>query len=146
MVAQSTTNRAPAEAGEVWQQRILTSRTAGEKALANADILLICSGRWRSQRASCSIRSLPTTSLKCSRCPLSSLLIVRARSSSPSPSRRTPRAPPNDGRETERRLDAKQGQQAALLCRSFGSSHQTPSRSFHVLVSPTFVSPHPASS
>ena len=68
-VVQSVTDRVPAEAGEVWQQRILISRTAGEKALANADILPICSGGWRSQWGSCSIRSLPTRSFKCGRCP-----------------------------------------------------------------------------
>lgn len=71
-VVETVTDRVPAEAGEVWQQRILISRTAGEKALANVDIFLMCGGRWWSQWASRSIRSLPTTSLKCSRCPLSS--------------------------------------------------------------------------
>ena len=47
--ALSITDRVPAEAGEVWQQRILISRTAGEKALANADILLIFDGRGQMQ-------------------------------------------------------------------------------------------------
>lgn len=45
VVEQTITDRVPAEAGEVWQQIILISRTAGEKALANTDILLICGGR-----------------------------------------------------------------------------------------------------
>lgn len=48
-VMQSLTDRVPAEAGEVWQQKILISRTAGEKAFANADILLMCGGRTRSR-------------------------------------------------------------------------------------------------
>ena len=38
LAVQSATDRVPAEAGEVWQQRILISRTAGEKAFANTDI------------------------------------------------------------------------------------------------------------
>ena len=49
LVVQSVTDRVPAEAGEVWQQRILISRTAGEKAFANADILLKSGGRKRSR-------------------------------------------------------------------------------------------------
>ena len=49
LVVQSATDRVPAEAGEVWQQRILISRTVGEKAFANADILLTCGGRGRSR-------------------------------------------------------------------------------------------------
>ena len=49
LVVQSVTDRVPAEAGEVWQQMILFSRTAGEKAFANADILLTCGGRRQSR-------------------------------------------------------------------------------------------------
>lgn len=45
LAVQGITNRVPAEAGEVWQHRILISRTAGEKALANADILICGCGR-----------------------------------------------------------------------------------------------------
>ena len=48
-VEEGVTDRVPAEAGEVWQQRIRISRTAGEKAFANADILQMCGGRRRSR-------------------------------------------------------------------------------------------------
>jgi hypothetical protein len=36
----SGTDRVPAEAAPDWQQRMRTSRTAGESALANADIIV----------------------------------------------------------------------------------------------------------
>ena len=49
LVALSVTDRVPAEAGEIWQQIILISRTAGEKAFANADILLTCGSRKQSR-------------------------------------------------------------------------------------------------
>ena len=51
LVESSATDRVPAEAGEVWQQRILISRTAGEKAFASVDILRMCGSRGRWQRA-----------------------------------------------------------------------------------------------
>ena len=87
LVVQSVTDRVPAEAGEVWQQIILISRTAGEKAFANADILLTCAvvADSRGERG-CGIRSLPETTLKCAVVLSHSVpLAVRGRFSSSSP-------------------------------------------------------------
>jgi hypothetical protein len=90
LVSQCVTDRVPAEAGEVWQQWILISRTAGEKAFANADILRVCGGRRRSRWARLRDPEFAGDDVEVCCCPLSHPLTVRGRSSSSSRPRPAP--------------------------------------------------------